>query len=296
MIYCKELNKEFDTIDEMHKSIIESLPKIIETKKSAIKEADGYGVQLKVEGVTDEVIKALKNITVKSFSQSEKAIDYAKESNLPNLVVTVISNTTNYLDSHREVHLDNIWNKTVADNKNGFDHLQEHKNGFANVIAENCKTKVLKTTFKELGFDFEGKTQALQHVSIIDPVRNIFMYNQYANGWVKNHSVGMRYMGEILYCANSEVEYMKEYKENWDKYYKVVANKEDADAVGYFWAITEARLMEFSAIPKGSNPITPTQSVEIQADKALDEGQAEESLETEPSDDTQITGKRRRII
>jgi protein required for attachment to host cells len=296
MIYCKELDKSFTTKEEMFEALSKKLPEIIEAKKSILKHADGYGVQVTVDGVTDEVLKSLNNITIKSFNQTDKSIDYTKEENLPNLVVTVISNTTNYFDSHRDVHLDNIWNKTVSDNKKGFDHLQEHKNGFANIIAEDCKTKILKTTFKELGFDFEGKTQALQHVSIIDPIRNLFMYNQYANGWVKNHSVGMRYVGEIFYCANSEVEWMKEYKENWDKYYPVIANKADVDEVGYFWAVPQARLMEFSAIPKGSNPITPTQSVEIQAEKSLGNSQADNSLDkNEPSNDTQ-TEKKRRFI
>lgn len=290
MIYCKELNTEFDTVEEMHKAIIKNISKIIDTKKSILKTSDGYGTIVKVEGITKEVLNSLKNITVKAFNQADKAIDYTKEADLPNIIVTVISNTTNYFDSHYDVHLDNIWNKTISDNKNGFDHLQEHKNGFANIISENCKTKIIKTTFKELGFDFEGKTQALQHVSIIDPIRNLFMYNQYANKWVNNHSVGMRYKGDIIYCANSEEDYMKEYKENWDKYYSVIANKEDVDEAGRFWAISEAKLMEFSAVPRGSNPITPTINIETQADKSLDNDndQADKSLETtEPLESTQ---------
>lgn len=294
MIYCKELNKYFEEKDDMLIALSKNLPDVIDAKKSALKFADGYGVGITVEGATKEVINALKEITIKSFAHVEKSIDYMKEVNLPNLIVTVISNTTNFFDSHRDVHLDNIWNKTISDNKNGFDHLQEHKNGFANIISEGCKTKVLKTTFKELGFNHEGNTQALQHVSIIDPIRNLFMYNQYANNWVKNHSVGMRYVGEIIYCANTEVEHMKEYKENWDKYYSVIANKEDVDEVGYFWAIKQARLMEFSAVPKGSNPITPTQTI-TQADKSLDdkseseeEDQADDSLDkNEPPKGTQ---------
>lgn len=294
MIYCKELDKSFQEKDDLLIAISKNLPAIIDLKKSIYKQADGYGISVTIEGATKEVLNSLKEITFKSFNQVDKSIDYTKEANLPNLIVTVISNTTNFFDSHRDVHLDNIWNKTISDNKNGFDHLQEHKNGFANIISENCKTKVLKTTFKEFGFDYEGKTQALQHISIIDPVRNLFMYNQYANNWVKNHSVGMRYVGEILYCANTEVEYMKEYKENWDKYYDVIANKEDVDEVGYFWAVKQARLMEFSAIPKGSNPVTPTLNIETQAEKSLDEdnGQAEKSLEIpEPPEGTQTEKK-----
>ncbi len=294
MIYCKELQKSFEDREEMLFELSKNVSSIIDTKKSVIKESDSYGVSVKVEGATKDVLNALKEITIKSYGQTEKAIDYMKEENLPNLIVTVVSSTTNFFDSHRDVHLDNSFNKTVADNKNGFDHLQEHKNGFANVISENAKTKIVKTTFKDLGFDLEGKTQALTHVSIIDPIRNLFMYNQYANGWVKNHSVGMGYRGEIYYCANTEVEYMKEYKDNWDKYYSVIANKEDVDEIGYFWAVTQIKVYEFSAVPKGSNIITPTLSV-TQADKSLvdKDQEADESLEKpEPPQSTQTEKKR----
>lgn len=294
MIYCKELNKNFEEKDDMLIALSKNLPAVIDAKKSMYKEADGYGVEITVDGATKEVLETLKGITMKSFGQVEKSIDYMKEANLPNIIVKVISNTTNFFDSHRDVHLDNIWNKTISDNKNGFDHLQEHKNGFLYLISENCKTKILKTTFKELGFDYEGKTQALQHISEIDPIRNLFMYNQYANKWVKNHSVGMRYIGEIIFCANTEVEYMKEYKDNWDKYYSIIANKEDVDEVGYFWAIPQARLMEFSAVPKGSNPVTPTLEI-TQAEKSLEDNEdpeADKSLETpEPLESTQTEKK-----
>lgn len=285
--YSKELNKSFEDKEEMLLEISKNLSEIIEVKKSAIKRADGYGISVEVEGVTKEVIDNLREITTKSFGQENKAIDYTKEANLPKLEVTVISNTTNFLDSHGDVHLDGVWNKTISDNKNGFDHLQEHYNSFANIIATNCKTTILKTTFKELGFDFEGTTQALQHKSIIDPIRNLFMYNQYANEWVKNHSVGMIYKGDVLYCANTEEDWAKEYKKNWDKYYPIIANKEKADEKGYFFAVKEAKLVEFSAVPKGSNPITPTLIIETQADKTLDK-EAVEPLA--------VQIKRRRVI
>ena len=43
------------------------------------------------------------------------------------------------------------------------------------------------------------------------------MYNQYLNGWVKNHSVGMRYVKMEL-AINSEAEYDADEKAIWDKY------------------------------------------------------------------------------
>lgn len=279
--YCKELDKNFDNKEDMFKAISENLSMITDAKKQQYKESDSYGLKVNVVGATKEVISALKNISLKAMNPFDKSVDYTKEINLPNIEVTVVSNTTNFFDSHKDVHGDGIWKKTVSDNKKGFDHLQEHRSGFANIISENAKTAIVKTTFKELGFDYEGNTEALTHTSVIDPNRNLFMYNQYANGWVKNHSVGMRYVN-ILFCANSEMADMKEYKDRFDKYYPLIANKEDVDESGYFWYVKEAKLAEFSAVPKGSNPITPTINTEFQADKSLDTEQADETLEEVP--------------
>jgi hypothetical protein len=97
--------------------------------------------------------------------------------------------------------LGKIWNKTIADNKTSFDHLQEHKNGFANIISENCKNKILKPHSK-LGFDYEGKTEALQHISKIDPIRNLFMYNHEINGLKPISRYALCWQRNILLCQH----------------------------------------------------------------------------------------------
>ena len=84
------------------------------------------------------------------------------------------------------------------------------------------------------------------------------MFKQYADVNVTNQSVGMRYV-KLLLAVNNE-EYKTE-KEIWDKYYPVIANKSAADEQGYFWAVTEAKVVEGSAVPIGSNQVTPTISV-----------------------------------
>jgi hypothetical protein len=50
--------------------------------------------------------------------------------------------------------------------------------------------KVESHKWKDLGFDFEGNTEALVFNVEIDKDRNDFMFNQYAKGYVKEHSVG----------------------------------------------------------------------------------------------------------
>ncbi|KGT09539.1 hypothetical protein NV63_06850 [Elizabethkingia anophelis] len=70
---------------------------------------------------------------------------------------------------------------------------------------------------------------------------------------------------------------LKKKKENWDKYYPSIVNKDDVDERGYFWAVLEQKIIEVSAVPRGSNPATPTISVEPVSDT---------STKSDPSTDT----------
>lgn len=278
MIYCPELENEFETKELMFTALKAAKQSIISKKKAAIKHADSYSITV-IEGVNDKVINQLKEIAHKSFAN--KSVDYTALKNLPNIIVKATTNTTNFFDSHRDVHIDGIWNKTIQDNGNkAFSHIQEHEYEFEKVINDAPITSVEKTTFKKLGFNYGGNTEALKIESVVDPNRNLFMYNQYANGWVKNHSVGMQYV-KMEFCANTEMSDMAEEKAAWDKYYSRIANKEDVDAVGYFWAVTEAKLKEHSAVVFGSNSITPTNSVEIEAEKSTGNPAATSLQETQ---------------
>lgn len=221
------------TIEE----IVKNKASIIAQKKAAMKYADGCAYGNLEQGVM----------------VSKDAIDTA---NLDKIEVKAAINTTNILDSHGDVHIDGLWSKSLKENKMIM-HLQEHKLDFKSIIADgkDLKASVKKMTFKELGFKFDGETQVLFFESIVKSDRNPYMFKQYADGNVKNHSVGMRYV-KIFLAVNDE-DY-KEGKAIWDKYYPTIANKEDADEKGYFWAVTEAKVVEGSAVPIGSNQVTPT--------------------------------------
>jgi hypothetical protein len=85
------------------------------------------------------------------------------------------------------------------------------------------------------------------------------MAEQYRKGFVKNHSVGMRYM-KLSLCINDENSGSE--FDAWNKYRPEIVNGNLADEKGYFFAVTEAQVIEGSAVPKGSNFVTPTLSVE----------------------------------
>ena len=250
MIVVKEFpDRQFETQEDLFKALKENKKELISLKKSIEKRADAvsYSYSTTIE----------KNVN----KEDSNEINDIKE-----LQVKVVINTTNFLDSHNDLHVNGIWNKSVSDNANkGFLHLQEHEREFDKVISDNAVGTVDLMTWKSLGFPYNGKTEALVFVSNVQKKRNEFMFNQYANGWVKNHSVGMRYV-KIDLAINSESEWDKDEKEMWDKYYSVIANKEVADERGYFWVVSEAKIVEGSAVVMGSNSATPTLSVENKAE------------------------------
>jgi hypothetical protein len=104
------------------------------------------------------------------------------------------------------------------------------------------------------------KLEVLVYEAVIKKDRNEYMFNQYLKGYVLNHSVGMRYF-KLLFCYDSKETEYSQNKENYDKYYDSILNKEDVTE--YFWAVLEAKNIEGSAVVKGSNFLTPVLSIDV---------------------------------
>ena len=225
----------FKTKKELFEHLVKNKEILIAQKKATMKRADGITVGIIGAG--------------KSFAHKAGESDTLQRS--------LIINTTKVHDSHGDVHIDGLWNKSVSENKNIM-HLQEHDLSFKSIIADGADLKAYtkQFSFKELGFPFNGTTEALVFDSNISKERNPYMFEQYSKNRVKNHSVGMVYVKLIL-CIKDE-DYGAEY-EAWEKYFPQILVKEDvAEQKGYFWAVTEAKVVEGSAVPIGSNQITPT--------------------------------------
>jgi hypothetical protein len=261
MIVVKEFpDKQFNNKEELFKALRENKNTLIAQKKMITKEADAVVHYVCIDNGKGETVKA-------------ESIDTA---NVNQIKAELVINTTNLLDSHSDVHIKGIWNKSAKEQKNLL-LLQEHKMTFSNIISDDVDVSVKELKWSDLGYSFKGTTEALYFVSNISKARNPFMFEQYAKGYVKEHSVGMRYVKMEL-ALDSESKWDVEEKEVWNKYIEQVANKEEAEAQGYFWAITEAKIVEGSAVVKGSNYATPTISVEAVKDTPTT---------TEPLEDTQ---------
>lgn len=239
---------EFADKSQLIDYLITNKSKLIQQKKSVMKQADGisYAVELVID-------KDKSEFTVKAGAQVSEIPDTATQ-----IKVRSIINTTKLFDSHYDVHIDQLWNKSLKENK-GLSLIQEHQFNFKGTISDNVKAFTKQISWHELGINFEGKTQALVFDSVIDKNENEFMFEKYRTGKVTNHSVGMQYV-KIELAVNDD-RYEKEYA-IWQKYFDEIANKEDALEAEYFWAVTEAKIIEGSAVKRGSNWATPTLSIQ----------------------------------
>ena len=237
----------FESKEPLFDWLIANKSALIAQKKSTIKHADAVSYMVPLVSERGEVIK------------SEAVPETATK-----IKVRSIINTTKLLDSHGDVHIDQLWNKSLKETKDNY-LVNQHNFTFEGIISDNVKAFAKQMTWSELGYaGYEGTTQALVYDSTIDKADSPFMFDQYKKGRVKNHSVGMRYVK--IDMAINDPRYEKELAV-WEKYFPIIANKADAEAQGYFWAVTEAKNIEGSAVVRGSNFVTPTYSVQETKDQ-----------------------------
>ena len=227
--------------------LISNKTALIAQKKAMVKQADAISYNPYLITDKGEVVKA----DINAIPQESTKIK-----------VRSIINTTKLFDSHGDVHIDQLWNKSLKETK---DHylVNQHDFSFEGIISDEVKAFAKQYTWAELGYTFEGQTQALVFDSVIDKAESPDMFDRYAKGKVKNHSVGMRYV-KVAMAVNDD-----RYKEEfavWEKYIDQVANLSDVMDAGYFFAVTEAKVIEGSAVVKGSNYATPTMSIESKTD------------------------------
>lgn len=233
---------EFADKSKLIDYLVSNKSALLAQKKSALKLADSISHKLSfVAEKSDEVIKSEMIST-----------------DATRIKVRAIINTTKLFDSHGDVHIDQLWNKSLKETRENF-LVKEHNFSFDGIISDNVKAFTKQVSWNDLGFNYEGQTQALVYDAIIDKDTMPDMFDRYRTGKVKQHSVGMRYV-KIDLAVNDD-RYEKEFGV-WEKYFDQVVNKDELLEVGYFWAVTEAKNIEGSAVVKGSNRVTPTQSIQ----------------------------------
>ena len=244
---------------ELFTFLITNKEDLVYSKKSILKQATAIHVVPIMSGKTDAEYSS------KNELNEEDGV----------LKRRLIINTTNVMDSHKDVHYDGLWKKSLGENTR-IKLYHAHRQTFKDVIADKGDLEVSSNmvSWKSLGFDFEGKTDALTFDATIRRSRNPDMFKEYLQGNVDEHSVGMRYVKINLAINSTDQDFIKEKKE-WDDNIAKIVNREEVEKGGYFWGILEAKAIEGSAVPAASNPFTPTQ-VPKQEEKRVAEKSAVE--------------------
>ena len=235
--------------------IVKNKSEIIRLKKAEIKSVKG-GVSF----VAPENTK-LKSVYFNSENKLQR---------------TIIGNTYNWMDEHDDVHAFNIFSKSIKENKQNIFHLHDHLYQLSAKVGEPIDIYENKIKWSDLGINKEGETMALFMDTEIIKSYNEKIFDQYFKSKINQHSVGMQYVKIDL--ATKSDEYEEEHKiwvDNIDK----IGNKEKAEEKEYFWLVREAKLIEISAVLKGSNGLTPT----LENKEAVND-----TSKKEPSNDTQL--------
>jgi hypothetical protein len=188
------------------------------------------------------------------LNEQKKALDFLKD----NYIHAAI-NTTKYFDSHGDVHLDSIWNKTAKEQNGKTYYVSDHDLKLNSVIAypKDVTIAIREVEWKDLGKPYEGKTTVLFFDVAKEKIVNRQAKEAIESGEPFQNSIRMQYI-DIKLAMNSEEKEDIEYKKRFDEIYPIIANKEAVDEVGYFWAVSEAKIIkEGSMVLFGSNDATP---------------------------------------
>ncbi len=241
MIKCEVLGKEFTTKEDMFKALKDNKDQILSLKKSAIKHSEGISLTIK---------------TTKHGTETKgDPIEVDKDANF----IYPVINTTNIMDSHKDVHFPGIWNKSISEQKSKVYYAVNHKLEIGSIIAYPKDVEIFTEdfTFRELGKEVDGTTQALVYKVKVQDYANKDALAIIENKLPAQNSVRMQYI-KVQMGVNSTDEAFKEEKAYYDKHIDGIANKEEVEADGYFFGVHEAKIsQEGSLVLQGSNSVTP---------------------------------------
>ncbi|QIL41018.1 hypothetical protein G7074_18155 [Pedobacter sp. HDW13] len=256
---CKELSgQSFETKQEMFAALKASKEAIIKQKTEAVKFSDHIDYSLKEDG------------TLKQEDGSATQLKYGD-------YVYPIINSTNYLDSHSDLHLYGIWDKSAEEQKGRIYFIINHDLSVGNVISYPKEVELIikEVEWSKLGKSYPGSTQVLMFKAMVTEKSNPAAFYILRDKEDVQYSVRMRYV-RLELAINDSSEYYKQEKAVFDKYLPLIVNQEKAIEDGYFWVIHEAEIYkEGSMVLFGSNDATATlydiENKDIQLPNSTDE-------------------------
>lgn len=243
---------------DLHRFLIENKQALIAQKKSIIKNTDAISFAPALFNVKD--------------GQAVKAAAESVPPDATSIRVKVVANTAYWCDSQMDVLLPDCWKTSIKERKGLIPHLHDHIHSTDAEVGDVANIYSQDMSLTELGLAKAGTTQSLIFETDIKKSYNEKVFNKYKNGKAKQHSIGLQYV-KIELAVNDE-ESEKEF-DFWNKYIDKVINREEVEAKGFFWVVSEIKLLENSVVLFGSNQLTPTLDVKSDTDLQSPEGAVE---------------------
>lgn len=184
------------------------------------------------------------------------------------IVVEGVAIIANYIDKHGSIFTTDCLTESLSEI---VIHNADHVRDFEHLISNSVEVAMREIPLSELGESLEGNATAFCFKSEFSKEDNPAMFRQYKRKRVKYHSIEFDWSrrGAEILCVASTFNAPEEYKENWDKYYPTVLNKEVADSRGWFYVYEKAPIIAVSAVVLGSNKVTPTLSTRGYSEEML---------------------------
>jgi len=265
-------DKEFATKEDLFKELKTNETKIIDLKKSVIQESLSKG--------------QIGLLTLDKVDLTDTKFDIKK-----GFIYPVIS-TTNYLDTHDDVHFKGCFDNTVKDQQGKVHYTSDHILQLQNIIAwkDDVKMFVKEIDWSLVGKSYGGTTQAL-----IFEIEEDKVINEKALELIKakkqvENSIRMRYI-HIKLAINSNDEDYIDNKSYYDLKIKEIANKEEAIERGYFWGVEELQIFKEGSLVVAGGSNDATAIIYENKQEPLDD-----TLDNEPTEVTQEQIEQKRIL
>ena len=259
-------NKTFTTKEDLFSELKKNEVRLIDLKKSNVYKSHEKG-QFSFLNLTKD-------------SNSVKGIDGAKD----NFIYPIIS-TTNYMDSHKDVHFNGSMTKTAKEQNGKVVYALDHELKFDSIIAwqKDVSMSIKLIDWSLVGKNYIGKTEALVFEINKDSIVRKDVLKAIENKSAEfQNSIRMVYYKVVL-GLNSSAKENAENKAYYDARINDIVNKEVAEDEGYFWGVEELGIYKEGSlvVAGGSNDATSIYNKNIEADNITS------SSKQEPSNDTQ---------
>lgn len=261
-------NKTFSSKEEMYSELVKHQDKLIELKRS-------------------QVYKSCEKRQL-SFLNADKVMQDGEKGFIvkSGFVYPVIS-TTNYMDSHKDVHFNGCFNKTVKEQQGRVYYALDHELKWNSILAwqKDVKMFVASLDWGLVGKEYEGQTEALVFEIDKSKIRNKEVVEAIESKSSDfENSIRMVYY-KVMLGVNSENKDFAANKAYYDNKINLISNKEEVAKDGYFWGVEELGIHKEGSlvVAGGSNDAT---SIIYEA--------VEDTSKNEPPKSTQPETKRRR--